>query len=514
MVAASTTARSTSTASRSRARSSSPSWSRTGRRVWARERRADASTSAPAGVMVISGGAGVLRIGVAAGPAVLLQAPHLTGHGGLAGVVGVGEVPDARRAELVDLGEQPDLRRGCLQAGLPRRPAGSAGRPGRAARRREVGERSCPRYYIDNLCTSKQGPGRRTARDVVSCGGDQRPRAATVLLNLRLHVPPSLEAHVQDLLESDPRVAGLAVLPGASRVPAGDVILVDVPREAAGELLDALEDLGLGDVGSVTVSEVQGAPFRGAQRAEHAAPGSPDDGVLWRLVQEQAEADSRGSLSFYTFMTVAVALAAIAVITDSSVLVVGAMVVGPEFAAIAAAATGIVLGQLDITRRAIWLLARSFTGAVLAVTVLALLARPAGWVTPRDGHPPPAADRVHLAPRPLVVRGGAAGRGRRGHLAHRREGLGPGRGLHLGHDGAGAGQPGAGPGGLVAGGAPGLIAAAGAQPRGAGARRGGHAQRAAAGLPAPERPPPRLRSTSTTPTTSATAVSAAAIRSP
>ena len=54
VVAASTTARSTSTASRSRARSASPSWSRTGRRVWARERRAAASTSAPAGVMVIS----------------------------------------------------------------------------------------------------------------------------------------------------------------------------------------------------------------------------------------------------------------------------------------------------------------------------------------------------------------------------------------------------------------------------------------------------------------------------
>ena len=115
-----------------------------------------------------------------------------------------------------------------------------------------------------------------------------------MLLTLRLHAPPSLAAPVQDLLESDPRVAGLAVLPGASRVPAGDVILVDVPREAAGEILDALEDLGLGDVGSVTVTEVEGAPFRAAQRAEHAAPGSPDDGVLWRLVQEQAEADSRG----------------------------------------------------------------------------------------------------------------------------------------------------------------------------------------------------------------------------
>jgi uncharacterized hydrophobic protein (TIGR00271 family) len=203
-----------------------------------------------------------------------------------------------------------------------------------------------------------------------------------MLLNLRLNVPPRLVGPVEDLLDADDRVAGLAVLPGASRVPAGDVILLDVPREAASDILDALEELGLGEVGSVSVTEVAGSPFRGAHEAERAAPGSPDDGVLWRLVQEQAEADSRGSLSFYAFMTVAVALAAIAVITDSSVLVVGAMVVGPEFTAIAAAATGVVLGQLDITRRAVGLLARSFAGAVLAVVVLALLARPAGWVTP------------------------------------------------------------------------------------------------------------------------------------
>jgi uncharacterized hydrophobic protein (TIGR00271 family) len=81
-------------------------------------------------------------------------------------------------------------------------------------------------------------------------------------------------------------------------------------------------------------------------------------------------------------MIVAVALASIAVITDSSVLVVGAMVVGPEFAAIAAAATGVVLGRLDITRRAIGLLAASFATSVLVVAVLALLARAGGWVTP------------------------------------------------------------------------------------------------------------------------------------
>ena len=164
-----------------------------------------------------------------------------------------------------------------------------------------------------------------------------------MLLNLRLNVPPQLVGRVEDLLDADDRVAGLAVLPGASRVPVGDVILLDVPREAASDILDALEEIGLGEVGSVTVTEVAGSPFRGAHEAERAAPGSPDDGVLWRLVQEQAEADSRGSLSFYAFMTVAVALAAIAVNSGPTTIAPTTSTEESVITAIAASATATVM---------------------------------------------------------------------------------------------------------------------------------------------------------------------------
>ena len=51
------------------------------------------------------------------------------------------------------------------------------------------------------------------------------------------------------------------------------------------------------------------------------------------------------TVSFHLFLVLAVALAAIAVITDSAVLVVGAMVVGPEYSAVAAASAGIALGR-------------------------------------------------------------------------------------------------------------------------------------------------------------------------
>ena len=57
----------------------------------------------------------------------------------------------------------------------------------------------------------------------------------------------------------------------------------------------------------------------------------------------------------------------VAVVTDSSVLVVGAMVVGPEFSAVAALCAGIVLGRPRLIRRSITLLTLGFLLAIAAV---------------------------------------------------------------------------------------------------------------------------------------------------
>src|SRR3954463_1181539 len=237
VVAASTTARSTSTASRSRAWSASPSWSRTGRRVSARERRAVASTSATAGVMVIS------VAGASCGSGARRAQPFSSRRRTCPVIVGW-LVWSAWARSPMRAGPSSLIcasSRTCA-GGASRRACRVAQRFNRATRPSSSSPRGwvalTPRFYIDNLYVSNRGPGRRTGRDVVSCGGDQRPHGPTMLLNLRLYVPPSLVAPVQDLLGSDPRVAGLAVLPGASRVPPGDVVLVDVPREAASEILD------------------------------------------------------------------------------------------------------------------------------------------------------------------------------------------------------------------------------------------------------------------------------------
>jgi len=202
-----------------------------------------------------------------------------------------------------------------------------------------------------------------------------------VLVTLRLAVPPDLTEATERLLRGDPRVCNLVIVRDGAVEPQGDAIFADVAREGAAEVLSSLADIGIGERGAISVSQLDAAPSRAARAAERAAPGSPDDGVIWHVVEEQAWEAARPSVSFHVFLCLAVALASIAVVTDSVVLVIGAMVVGPEFSLVAAICIGIVLRRWEIVRRSAFVLVWTFALSILVVGLLALVARGAGWVT-------------------------------------------------------------------------------------------------------------------------------------
>ena len=196
-----------------------------------------------------------------------------------------------------------------------------------------------------------------------------------MLVHLRLTVPTALSEEVVSLLQHDDRSANLTLTRGASLAPEGDLVECDVARELAGEVIVRLKRLGLHESGGIVVTTPTATPFSAARRLERIAPGDPDDAVIWDTVVEQCYAASRPTVSYYLFFVLASLLAAIAVITDSAVLVVGAMVVGPEFGTVAAIATGLVLGRSGLTVKALRLL---LTGVVVSVAVVAVLALVAG----------------------------------------------------------------------------------------------------------------------------------------
>jgi uncharacterized hydrophobic protein (TIGR00271 family) len=203
-----------------------------------------------------------------------------------------------------------------------------------------------------------------------------------VLVQLMVAVPAERAQAVRAVFEGDPGTAHLAVLPGASVLPPGDLVLAEVARESADGLVAALRELGVDDHGAISIDGIDAAVSRRAEEAERAAPGDGSDAVVWEQVIRTVAADSAPSVSYLVFLTVATLLAAIAVVTDSAVLVVGAMVLGPEFTPLAGLALGMVFRRRGLARSAAVTLVGGFVVAIALTALAGLAARALGWIGP------------------------------------------------------------------------------------------------------------------------------------
>ena len=204
------------------------------------------------------------------------------------------------------------------------------------------------------------------------------------MLTIRVSVPEALSAEVVDLLHADPAVSSLSVLRGASVLPPGDVVLADVAREGVNQVVDRLRELGVADEGTLHVEPVQAWLSRRGLEAEHRTPGSSADAVVWADVTQRAYEESELNWTYLSFMTLATLLASIAIVLDSQVLVIGAMVLGPEFVPIAALGLALVRRRKTLFSRALVTLLVGFAVAIVVATLLALLARWLGWVDAGD----------------------------------------------------------------------------------------------------------------------------------
>ncbi|OLF19567.1 DUF389 domain-containing protein [Actinophytocola xanthii] len=189
------------------------------------------------------------------------------------------------------------------------------------------------------------------------------------MLHLRVICPSDRADRVLALLRAQPGATHLVHLPGAGVLPAGDVIEADVAREATDETIGGLCELGLDHEGGITLEQIDTALSDAADRAEAEAPGDAADAVVWEELLARTGEESRLNVTFTAFLSIACLLAAVGVITDSSVTIVGAMVVGPEFGPLAAVAVGLVRRRWDLVRRASLALAIGFPLA-MAVTAL------------------------------------------------------------------------------------------------------------------------------------------------
>ena len=204
------------------------------------------------------------------------------------------------------------------------------------------------------------------------------------MLHLRISSPTALTDAVMRLLRDDSAVSGLALVRGASVVPIGDLVFADVAREAANEVIDGLSDLGVQREGTIHIEPVHSWISRRAFDAERKAPGSSADAVVWSEVVQRAYDGSELNWIYLSFMTLATMLASIAIVVDSEILVIGAMVLGPEFIAIAALGLALVRRRFGLLRLAARTLLLGFAVAIVVTTGATLLGRWLGWITRAD----------------------------------------------------------------------------------------------------------------------------------
>ena len=217
-------------------------------------------------------------------------------------------------------------------------------------------------------CTA---PGRRkqpASRLRADGGYSLRP-----MVHLRIVAPEDCAHRALEMLCESDSVVNVIHLDGASRKPTGDVILCDVAREDASVIIGDLKELGIHHRGSIAVEELDSAISDIFAEAERAAPGLPSDAVVWEEVESRTSEQTELSMSFVLFMVAAMQIAAVGLVLDQPILIVGAMVVGPEFGPLAALSVAIVQLQGRLARRSLTALAVGFPVGIAATLVTALV---------------------------------------------------------------------------------------------------------------------------------------------
>jgi uncharacterized hydrophobic protein (TIGR00271 family) len=170
----------------------------------------------------------------------------------------------------------------------------------------------------------------------------------------------------------------LMVLPGAVSHPDGDAVQFDVLRGAANEVIGRLRDLGLDQSGSIVLENVDTSISALAARAAARRGRFQQFTPVWAEVESRIETEGIFPPSWFALLVIAGLIGAVGILTNSQILIVGAMVVGPEYGAILSLASGVTRRDSSRILHSAAALAIGFALAVAGALLLALIIRGAG----------------------------------------------------------------------------------------------------------------------------------------
>ncbi len=196
-------------------------------------------------------------------------------------------------------------------------------------------------------------------------------------LHVRVITPPDVTELLVDVLAADSGVSNVVVLTGSARRPAGDAVHFDVLTRSANSVLGQLRALQ-GDRHSIVIENVDAHIGEGAEPA--ATPGlvQKDIAPIWDVVEAKIRSDAVYAPSFFILLAIAGLIGAVGILTNSQILIVGAMVVGPEYNAIMGIALGIDKRDRPAILRGSVALLAGFSAAIIVTLVFSLAIRWSG----------------------------------------------------------------------------------------------------------------------------------------
>jgi uncharacterized hydrophobic protein (TIGR00271 family) len=198
------------------------------------------------------------------------------------------------------------------------------------------------------------------------------------MIHVRVVSPPEVTPQLMPLLVSDTGVLNLSMAEASMHGPDGDAVQFDVLRGRANEVIARMRALGVDEGGSIILEPVTTSLSAAATRAQRGRRRFDEFAPVWEEVDARIRSGGRFPPSWYGLLIIAGLIAAVGLVTNSQILIVGAMVVGPEYGAIVALAYGVTRREASLIRRCAIALSVGFALAVAGALLLGLIIRAGG----------------------------------------------------------------------------------------------------------------------------------------
>jgi uncharacterized hydrophobic protein (TIGR00271 family) len=199
-----------------------------------------------------------------------------------------------------------------------------------------------------------------------------------VAFHLRVITAGEVTERVVALLAAEPGVSNLVVLRGAARRPEGDAVQCDVRSSAANSVLTRLKAADDRGTGPVVIEVVDAVVGDRPERTTRFGLVQRDIAPVWDVVDARIRYEAVYAPSFYILLSIAGLIGAVGILINSQILLVGAMVVGPEYSAIIGVALGIDRRDRRLVTTGLLALLAGFLAAIVLTLLFGLVIRGSG----------------------------------------------------------------------------------------------------------------------------------------